>query len=45
MTNLEFSGVTGSFTLNDTGDPVKDVVVNTFEDGACKWYMTISPEE
>ena len=45
MTNLEFSGVTGSFTLNDTGDPIKPVVVNTFVDGACTWYTTLEPAE
>ncbi|MDO5423233.1 MAG: ABC transporter substrate-binding protein [Eubacteriales bacterium] len=44
MTNLEFSGVTGSFTLNDTGDPEKNVVVNTYEDGVCTWMLTLDPE-
>lgn len=41
MTNLEFSGVTGSFTLNDTGDPEKNVVINEFKDGECKWLLTL----
>ena len=41
MTNLEFSGVTGSFTLNDTGDPEKNVVIDEFKDGECKWLLTL----
>lgn len=44
MTNLEFSGVTGSFTLNDTGDPEKNVVINEFKEGTCTWLLTLDPE-
>lgn len=43
MTNMEFSGVTGTFTLNDTGDPEKNVVVNTYVDGKVKWVTTLEP--
>lgn len=45
MTNMEFSGVTGTFTLNDTGDPEKNVVINTYVDGKVKWVMTLEPED
>ncbi len=44
MTNLSFSGVTGTFTLDDNGDPEKNIVVNTFKDGVVSWVETLTPD-
>lgn len=38
-----FPGVTGSITINDTGDAVKDAVVLTVQDGAFKYLATVKP--
>ncbi len=44
MTGMTFSGVGGTFTLDENGDAPKSVVINTYEDGAIKWLMTLAPE-
>ncbi|MEY8352764.1 ABC transporter substrate-binding protein [Lachnospiraceae bacterium 54-53] len=44
MTGMTFTGVGGTFTLDENGDPEKSVAINTFEDGKVKWLMTLSPE-
>jgi len=44
MTGMTFSGVGGTFTLDENGDPEKSVVINTFENGAVKWFKTLSPD-
>lgn len=44
MTGMTFTGVGGTFTLDSNGDPEKSVAINTFEDGAVKWMMTLSPD-
>jgi len=44
MTGMTFTGVGGTFTLDENGDPKKSVAINTYEDGKVKWYMTLSPE-
>lgn len=43
MTGLTFTGVGGTFTLDENGDPEKSVAINTYEDGTVKWMMTLSP--
>ncbi|MGL5436793.1 MAG: ABC transporter substrate-binding protein [Lachnospiraceae bacterium] len=43
MTGLTFTGVGGTFTLDENGDPEKSVAINTYEDGRIKWMMTLSP--
>lgn len=43
MTGMEFTGVGGTFTLDENGDPEKSVAINTYENGTVKWLMTLSP--
>lgn len=45
MTEMKFSGVAGDIYLDENGDAIKPVVVNTYEDGQIKWLETIIPEE
>lgn len=45
MTGMKFSGVAGDIYLDENGDAIKPVVVNTYEDGKIKWLKTIAPEE
>lgn len=44
MTGMTFTGVGGTFTLDENGDPEKSVVINTYEGGSVKWYKTLSPD-
>ena len=44
MTGMTFTGVGGTFTMDENGDPEKSVAINTFESGKVKWLMTLSPE-
>ena len=44
MTGMTFTGVGGTFTLDENGDPEKSVAINTYEDGKVKWLLTLSPE-
>lgn len=44
MTGMTFTGVGGTFTLDENGDPEKSVAINTYEDGQVKWFKTLSPE-
>lgn len=44
MTGMTFTGVGGTFTLDENGDPEKSVAINTYESGKVKWLMTLSPE-
>lgn len=44
MTNMKFTGVGGTFTLDENGDPEKSVAINTYEEGKVKWLMTLSPD-
>lgn len=39
----DFPGVTGSITINETGDAVKDAVVLEVQDGAFKYLATVKP--
>ncbi len=44
MTGMTFTGVGGTFTMDENGDPEKSVAINTFEAGKVKWLMTLTPE-
>ena len=43
MTGMTFTGVGGTFTLDDNGDPEKSVAINTYDNGRVKWFKTLSP--
>lgn len=44
MTGMEFTGVTGSFTLDETGTPTKAVTIIELKDGKAVWNGTVSAE-
>lgn len=44
MTGMNFSGVTGSFTLDETGTPAKSVAIIELKDGAAVWNSTVSAD-
>lgn len=44
MTGMIFTGVGGTFTLDDNGDPEKQIVFNTFVDGQVQWFETLGPD-
>lgn len=44
MTGMTFTGVGGTFTLDENGDPEKSVAINTYENGEIKWFKTLSPD-
>ena len=44
MTGMTFTGVGGTFTLDENGDPSKQIAVNSFVDGQVQWYETIGPD-
>ena len=44
MTGMTFTGVGGTFTLDENGDPEKSVAINTYDNGQVKWFKTLSPE-
>ncbi len=41
MKGMSFSGVTGSFTLDETGTPIKQCAVLQYKDGAASFYKYI----
>lgn len=41
MSGMSFSGVTGSFSLDETGTPEKSVAIIEFKDGAATWSTTL----
>ena len=43
MTGMKFSGVGGTFTIDENRNAVKSVVINTFEIGKVKWLKTLEP--
>lgn len=45
MTGMKFSGVAGDIYLDENGDAIKPVVVNTYEDGQIKWLETLQPAD
>ena len=44
MTGMTFTGVGGTFTLDENGDPEKNCVINTYVNGEAKWFKTLSPD-
>lgn len=44
LTGMTFEGVTGTFTLNEIGDPEKNVVINEFKEGAVSWLLTLDAD-
>ncbi len=44
MTGMTFTGVGGTFTLDENGDPEKQIVFNTFVDGQVQWFETLDAE-
>lgn len=43
MTGLTFTGVGGTFTIDENRNAVKSVVINTYEGGKVKWLKTLNP--
>ena len=41
MSKLKFSGVTGSFTLDENGDPLKGAPIIEISEGKMRWFTTI----
>lgn len=44
MTGMSFTGVGGDITLDENGDAIKSIAVNTFVDGAVKWTETLGSD-
>ena len=44
MTGMSFTGVGGDITLDENGDAIKSIAVNTFVDGAVKWTKTLGAD-
>ena len=40
---MTFTGVGGTFTMDENRNPAKSVVINTFENGKVKWLKTLAP--
>lgn len=45
MTGMEFSGVGGDIYLDENGDAIKPIVINTYENGKIKYMKTLAPEK
>lgn len=43
MTGMKFTGVGGTFTIDENRNAIKSVVVNTYKDGKVKWLKTLKP--
>lgn len=44
MTGMTFTGVGGTYTMDENGDPQKSVVINQYKDGKVKWLETMAPD-
>ena len=44
MTGMSFTGVDGDITLDENGDAIKSIAVNTYVDGAVKWTETLGSD-
>lgn len=44
MTGMSYEGVTGSFTLDENGDPSKPITFVEFKDGEPVWKANVEPE-
>lgn len=42
MTGMSFTGVGGDITLDENGDAIKSIAINTYKDGEVKWNETLS---
>ena len=40
LKDIEFEGITGTIVFDENRNPLKGVVVNTFEDGVVKYVET-----
>jgi len=46
LTNIsDFEGVTGTIHMSSAGDPMKDVVIEVYQDGAYSAGYTVSPDQ
>lgn len=45
MSGISFEGVTGKFTLDETGTPEKSVAIIEFKDGKAVWNSTLEPDK
>lgn len=43
MTGMSFTGVGGTFSLDENRNAVKSVVINSYDAGKVKWLMTLEP--
>ena len=43
MTSMSFTGVGGDITLDENGDAIKSIAINTYIDGEVKWTETLGP--
>jgi branched-chain amino acid transport system substrate-binding protein len=43
MTGMTFTGVGGTFTMDENRNAVKSVVINTYDTGKVKWLKTLEP--
>jgi branched-chain amino acid transport system substrate-binding protein len=44
MNGMTFTGVGGTFKMDENRNPAKSVVINTYENGKVKWLKTLQPE-
>lgn len=45
MTGMSFSGVGGDIYLDENGDAIKPIVINTYENGKIKFLKSLAPEK
>lgn len=44
MTGMSFTGVGGDITLDENGDAIKSIAINTYIDGEVKWTETLGSD-
>ena len=44
MTGMSFTGVNGDMTLDENGNAIKSIAINTFVDGKVKWTETLGAD-
>lgn len=44
MTGMSFTGVNGDMTLDENGDAIKSIAINTYVDDAVKWAETLGSD-
>ncbi len=45
MTGMTFTGVGGTFTIDENRNAIKSVAINTYDGGKVKWLKTLAPEK